>query len=211
MLTFYYSPGACSLVSHIALAEAEAPHDAVSVSLAKGEQHADEFLRINPHARVPALVTDVGTVTENIAILNYLADRFGADGSVPRGDPYRAARCNQLLSWCSSTVHVAFAQLFRPGRFSPDDAVHQAISDGGRAALVSHFTELDDLCGEGWLAGEQFTAADSYAAVFSRWALRSKFDMSVYPRWAALTRRVIERPAVVRSLEQEGLTAAEFA
>ena len=27
-----------------------------------------------------------GTVTENIAILNYLADRFGAEGSVPRGD-----------------------------------------------------------------------------------------------------------------------------
>ena len=104
-----------------------------------------------------------------------------------------------------------FAQLFRPGRFSPDDAVHEAIREGGRAALVSHFTEIDDLCGDGWLAGEQFTAADGYAAVFFRWARRAQFDMSVYPRWAALVRRVVARPAVARALEQEGLKADEFA
>lgn len=210
MLTLYYSPGACSLVSHIALEEAGAPYEAVRIDLAAGEQHGEEFLRVNPHGRVPALVTDQGTVTENLAILNHVADRFGAEGSVPRGDAYLAARCNQLLSWCSSTVHVAFAQLFRPARFSPNDAVHDAIRDGGRAALTSHFNELDDLCGAGWLAGAGFTAADSYAATFHRWALRSGFDMSVYPRWASLTERVVQRPAVARSLEQEGLTPQDF-
>jgi glutathione S-transferase len=212
MLTLYYSPGACSLVSHIALEEAGAEYRGVALNLANGDQHQPEFLKVNPHARVPALVTDEGTITENIAILNYLGQRFGAEGSVPQGDAYSTARCNQLLSWLGGTVHAGgFAQLFRPARFSPDEALHEGIRDGGRAALASHFAELDDLCGDDWLTGGQFTAADSYAAVFFRWALRAKFDMSVYKRWAGLTRRVIERPAVARAFEQEGLGADEFA
>jgi glutathione S-transferase len=211
MLTLYYAPGTCSLVSHIALEEAEAPHDDRRLDFAAGEQHGEEFLAVNPHGRVPALVTPEGTITENIAILNYLADRFGKDGSVPTGDPFARARANQMLGWFASSVHIAFAQMFRPNRFSPDDAAHQAINDGGRAALTSHFNELDDLCTDGWLAGSGFTAADSYAAVFYRWARFREFDLSVYPRWTALVSRVVERPAVLRALEAEGLNPQEFA
>jgi glutathione S-transferase len=211
MLTFYHSPGACSLVSHIALEEAGADYDGVLLDFTKAEQHGEEFLRVNPHGRVPALVTDGGTITENIAILNWIGDTYGAEGSVPVEDAFARARTNQLLGWFASTVHVAFAQMFRPGRFSPDDAIHASITEGGRAALTSHFNELDDLCGASWLSGEQFTAADSYAAVFYRWATRAKFDMSVYPRWSSLVGRVIERPAVARSLDQEGLKLSDFA
>lgn len=210
MLTLYYSPAACSMVSHIALEEAGADYQATLINVASGDQHSEEFIRVNPHGRVPALVTDGGTITENIAILNYIADRFGGEGSVPRGDAYQAARCNQLLGWFASTVHIAFAQIFRPGRFSPDDAIHPGIKEGGRAALTSHFNELDDLCGAGWLAGAGFTAADSYAALFYRWATRVQFDMTVYPRWKALTDRVLERPAVLRTLEREGFARESF-
>ena len=211
MLTLYYAPGTCALVSHIALEEAGASYQAERIDLAKGEHHGDDYLRVNPHAKVPALVTDEGPVTENVAILNYLADTLGGEGSVPRGNAYATARCNQLLGWFASSVHIAFAQIFRPNRFSPDDAIHQGIVEGGRAALTSYFNELDDLCGSGWLAGEGYTAADSYAAVFYRWARRMDFDLSVYPRWTALVSRVVERPAVLRALEQEGLEATEFA
>lgn len=211
MLTFYYAPGTCSLVSHIALHEAEAEHDARALDFAKGDQGSEEYLRVNPHGRVPALATDEGTITESVAILNYLGDSFGRDGSVPTGNPFARARANQLLGWFASSVHIAFAQMFRPNRFSPDDAAHQAINDGGRAALSSYFNELDDLCGDGWLAGSGFTAADSYAAVFHRWARLREFDMSVYPRWTALVSRVVERPAVLRALEHEGLKATDFA
>jgi len=211
MLTLYYAPGACSLVSHIALEEAGADYRPERIDLGQGEQHGEAFLAVNPHARVPALVTDQGTVTENVAILNYLGDTFGAEGSVPREDPMARARTNQLLGWFASSVHVAFAQMFRPARFSLLEEAHPAITEGGRAALTSHFNELDDLCGAGFLVADQFTAADSYAAVFHRWATRSKFDMSVYPRWSSLVGRVIERPAVVRALGQEELKADEFA
>jgi glutathione S-transferase len=211
MLTLYYAHGTCSLVSHIALEEAGIEHEARRIDFMKNEQQSEDFLAVNPHGRVPALVTDQGTITENVAILNYLADTSGGEGSVPTGDPFARARANQLLGWFASSVHIAFAQMFRPNRFSPLDDAHQAINDGGRAALGSYFNELDDLCGEGFLVGEEFTAADSYAAVFYRWAKLKQFDMSVYPRWTALVSRVVERPAVVRALEKEGLKATQFA
>ena len=209
-LKLFYSPGACSLVSHIALEEAGADYEAVRVMLAQGEQLKPEYLAINPHARVPALATGEDVVTENVAILNYIADRFGAEGSVPRGDPLAAARCNALLGWFASSVHIAFAQLFRPARFVPDESLHEAVKAGGRAALQPYFDEIEGLAGEGWLLGE-FTAADSYLLTFFRWTRNLGFDVSSYPRWTALAARAIGRPAVQRALADEGLRAEEFA
>ncbi|NJC05422.1 glutathione S-transferase [Sphingomonas kaistensis] len=212
MLKLFYSPGACSLVTHIALHEAEAEHGAVRIDFAAGEQRTPDYLAVNPHGRVPALVTDEGTITENLAILGYLADRFGAPGSVPRGDAFKTAKAMQMLSWLSGTVHAtAFAALFRPARFTADESFHQGIKDGAHAALTSHFVELDDLCGDGWLAGDEYTAADSYAAVFYRWARAAKFDLTLYPRWTGLVSRVVERPAVVRAIAHEGLKIEQFA
>lgn len=139
MPTLYYAPGTCALVTHIALEEAGAPYEAVRLDFSKGEQRSPEFLAINPHGRVPALVTDEGTITENLAILGYIADQHGADGSVPRGNAFETARTMQLLSWLSGTVHgTAFAGLFRPGRFSQDEAAQKAIAEGAHANLTSH-------------------------------------------------------------------------
>ena len=209
-LKLFDSPGACSLVTHIALEEAGAKFEPVRVTLAQGEHLKPEYLAINPHARVPAVASDGAIVTENIAILNYIADLFGAEGSIPRGDPLRAARCNELLGWFSSSVHIAFAQTWRAERFSRDEMVHGAFQAGGREVLAQQFAEIDGLCGENWLAGGGFSAADSYALTFFRWGRRIGFDMSAWRNWAGLCARTVERPAVQRALEREGLQAEEF-
>lgn len=210
MLKLFYSPGACSIVSHIALNEAGADFEAVRVMLAQGEQLKPDYLAINPHGRVPALATGDGVVTEQIAIVNYIADRFRKEGSVPRGDPFAAAKCNELLGWFASTVHIAFAEIFRPGRFVTDEAAHDAVLEGGRAALLKHFEEIDGKCGDGWITGGTFTAADSYLLIFFRWGKRLDFDMARYSRWAALVDRVLDRPAVASTLEAEGWQRSDF-
>jgi len=210
MLKLFYSPGACSIVSHIALHEAGADFEAVRVMLAQGEQLKPDYLAINPHGRVPALATDEGVVTEQIAVVNYIADQFGKEGSVPRGDAFAAAKCNELLGWFASTVHISFAGIFRPGRFVTDEAVHDAVTQGGRAALLKHFEEIDGKCGDGWIAGGKFTAADSYLLIFFRWGKRLEFDMSRYSRWASHVERVLDRPAVVRTIEAEGGQRSDF-
>jgi glutathione S-transferase len=210
MLKLYYSPGACSLVPHIAFEEAGAEFEPARVVLAEGENLSPEFLAVNRHARVPALGTDRGVISENIAVLNYIADLYRAEGSVPRDDPGAAARCNELLGWFSSSVHIAFAQVWRGSRFTDDQSLWPAIEAGGRVMLRRQFAEIDGLCAEGWLVPGRFTAADSYALTFLRWARRIGYDVAQYPRWVALAERVLERPAVQRALGREGLKAEEF-
>ena len=209
-LRLFYSPGACSIVPHIALGEAGAEFEPVKVVLAEGEHLKPDYLAINPHARVPALGTDRGVITENIAILNYIADEYGAPGSVPRGQPYATAHCNQLLGWFASTVHISFAQVWRANRFTRDESAHPAIIDGGRENLVTQFAEIEQLSGEGWLVGDAFSGADSYALIFFRWGKRIGMDMARYPNWAALNERTLAREAVQATFEREGWQAEDF-
>jgi glutathione S-transferase len=209
-LTLYYSPGACSLVPHIALEEADAAFKAVRIPLAEGGNLTPEYLAINPHARLPSLGTDRGIITENIAVLNFIADRFGAAGSVPRGDLYAAARCNELLGWFSSSAHIAFAQIWRGSRFTEEESAWPTLEAGGRKVLGRQFDEIETLCVEEWLVPGGFSAADGYALTFLRWAKRVGFDIGRYPRWSALAARVLERPAVKQALKREGLTSDEF-
>ena len=210
MLKLFYSPGACSLVSHIALEEVGADYEAVRVTLAKGEHLTPDYLAINPHARVPALGTDRGTITESIAVINFIADCFRSTGSVPRDDPFNAARCNELLSWFATTVHISFATVWRGSRFSDDESIWPVLEAGGRKALEQQFAEIESLCGESWLINDLFSAADSYALTFFRWGRRIGFDMSRYSRWAALVGRALDRPAVAAAIEQEALEPEEF-
>lgn len=209
-LSLYYSPGACSLVPHIALEEAGADFKALRIPIAEGGHLKPEYLVVNPRARLPALGTDRGIITENIAVLNFLADLFGAPGSVPRGDPYAAARCNELLGWFASSVHVAFAEVWRGGRFTDDERLWPALEAGGRKVLGQQFDEIEALCVDKWLVQTGYSAADGYALTFLRWAKRIGFDIAFYPQWSALAGRVLERPAVRRALEREGLTDGEF-
>ena len=210
MLKLFHSPGACSLVTHIALEEAGADYQPVRVTLAEGEHLKPEYLAINPHARVPALATGKGTITENIAILNYIADRFGSAGSVPRGDAFAAAKCNELLGWFSSTVHITFALIWRTGRFSDDQSIHPQIQQHGRNILVSQFDEIEGTCGNGWLVSDRFSAADSYVLTFFRWGRRIGMDMKAYPKWADLNQRLLAEPSVQRAVEREGLGTELF-
>ena len=64
MFGLYYAPGTCALATHIALEEAGARYEAVPVDFGSQAQRSSEYLAINPKGRVPALVTESGTLTE---------------------------------------------------------------------------------------------------------------------------------------------------
>ena len=75
-LTLYYAPIACSLVPLITLNESGAPFDVHPVLLAKGQQKTPEYLKLNPKGKVPALAIDGDVLTENVAILSWIAGQF---------------------------------------------------------------------------------------------------------------------------------------
>jgi glutathione S-transferase len=203
MLTLYFSPGACSMASHIALEETGAEYEPHLVQLAKGEQKTEAYLKVNPRARVPALRVGDEVLTENLAILCYLAKRFPEARLLP-ADPFQEARCLSHMAFFASTVHTTFAHVMRPERYSRDEAAHGVIKDTGRETFHDYLREIDSLlAGKQWLMGDQYTVADPYALVFYWWGTRIELPTRELESYTAHKDRMLQRPAVRRALEQE--------
>jgi glutathione S-transferase len=203
MFTLYYSPGACSMASHIALEEIGAPYEAKQTSIARGEHRTDAYLRINPRGKVPALCIDGQVLTENTAILTYLAKRFPDRNLLP-SDPLEEARCISTMAWLSNTVHPAYRQTMRPERFAEDAAAHDAVRETGRKTFLASCREIDSLLEGGeWMMGRQYTVADPYALVFYGWGVRSGLPVNALGAYTAWKDRMLERPAVRRILDRE--------
>ncbi|MFQ5467113.1 MAG: glutathione S-transferase family protein, partial [Kiloniellaceae bacterium] len=140
MYTLYFSPGACSMASHILLEECGAVYDTKLVALARGEQRTEAYRKINPHGKVPALAVDGKVITENVAILPYIARQF-PDANLLPGDPVASAHCIEVTGWLSSTTHVAFSLILHPerpaGGAEIGAAALKAISDNARKTYWS--------------------------------------------------------------------------
>src|SRR6266853_1790663 len=186
MLTLYYAPGACSMASHIALEETGVPYQTQIVGLAQGEQTKPEYLNgVNPRGKVPALKTDDGILTENVAILTYLARTF------PDA---------KLLN----TVHPAFTHIMRPGRFATDESAHENLKATGKENFWKLLQEIDGLlAGKDYVLGSQYSAADGYTLVFYGWGKRIGLPVEQLKNYTALKDRLLQRPAVKKVLERE--------
>jgi glutathione S-transferase len=203
MLTLYYSPGACSLASHATLEESGAEYQAQAVMLAKGEHKTDDYAKINPRQKVPALKTEKGVITENTAILHYIAGRFPEKNLAPK-DPVEAARCISTCAWLSNTVHPCFTHIFRPERFSDDASAHEGIKAAGRKAFFTNLQEIDGILAKSqWMMGDQFTVCDPYALVFYQWGTRIELPLKDLKNYTAWKDRMLQRPAVRKVLERE--------
>src|SRR5207245_8871703 len=88
MFRLYYAPGTCALATHIALDEAGAPYEPAPVDFAAQAQRSPEYLAINPKRRVPALVTERGTLTETPGLLLFVAEVFPKSKLAPFSAPF---------------------------------------------------------------------------------------------------------------------------
>ena len=117
MFKLYYAPGTCALASHIALEEAGASYTAERLDFKNSQQTTPQYLAINPKGRVPALVTDRGTLTETPAILAFVASSFPQAKLVPE-DPFAFAQAQSFNSYLCSTVHINHAHKMRGYRWA---------------------------------------------------------------------------------------------
>ena len=200
MLTLYYGPGACSMAAHIVLEESGEQYTPQKVNLAGGEQRSADYLKINPHARVPALRLDDGeTVSENTAILPYLGKRF----KLWPTDPKAETRALSLIGWFASSVHAAHAHVGRPERYTADQSAFPGIKEAGLKTFHACLQEIDGLlAGRQWI-GDSYSVLDPYAFVFYTWGVRRELPMSALKGYTAFKDRMVARPAVQRVLEDE--------
>ena len=210
-IALYYSPGSCSLAPHIVLNEIGEPSELRRFSTADRANFSEEYLAINPKGYIPALQVDDYIVTENPAILAFLGRRFPSAGLYPSDSSEDEARCLELLAWSSNTVHVAFAQLFRPERFVSDEENYVFVKESGRNNYEHCLTKIEDhLKDRKYSLGGQFTVVDPFWLVFYRWGMLAKYDMRTkFPAFTAHAEMLCERPSVQQALATEGISVWE--
>ncbi len=194
---FIGSIGACSLASHIALEEADADYKVTRLDLTKGDQKTADYLKINPKARVPALVTDKGVITENPAILMYIAQTHPKAKLAPLEDAFALAQVNSFNNYLCSTVHPAHAHKMRGYRWTDDPAVIEALKIKVPQNMTDCFVTIQNEFLKGpWVMGENFSIADIYLYTIATWLEGDGADKSKLLRISEHRTRVEQRPAV---------------
>jgi glutathione S-transferase len=196
MIKLYYSPGSCSLASHIALEEAGADYAAERLNFATNQQQSPEYKAINPKARVPAMVTNRGVLTETPAILVFIAQSYPKADLAPLADPFAFAQMQAFNSYLCSTVHVAHAHKGRGTRWADDPAAIAEMKRKVPESMAACFDLIERQFNGPWAMGDSFTVSDPYLFTLSGWMEGDGLDLARYPKVIDHRRRMLERPAV---------------
>jgi glutathione S-transferase len=200
-MKLYYSPGASSLASHIALREAGLAFDAERVNLKTKKTASDvDFNRINPKGYVPALQFEDGSVlTEGPAILLWIGDQVSEKRLAPAPGTMERYHLIEWLNFIATELHKNFGALF-------DAAAPEPAKQPARARLEKRLDYLANALGDApFVVGEHFTVADAYLFTVLGWGRYVELDLGRWPNLAAYAGRIGMRPKVVETLKAEGL------
>lgn len=196
-MKLYYSKGTISIVVAIALHEAGLDFEPVKVDFASGEQTKPEYLKLNPKGRVPALVTDNGTIlTETGALLDYIAAVKPEAGLLP-SDAEDAAHMRSVMYYLASTAHVAHAHKMRGTRW----ATEQSSFDDMKSKVAQNMTDCAEFmqteCLRGdFVLGDTISIADPYLFLVCNWLAGDGVDVSAFPQIADFLQRMEARDSV---------------
>lgn len=207
LLRLHHAPLACSLASRLALIESALPHEVSFVRTWKGEQSTDAYKRINPRAKVPALETDYGVLTESTAILPYIADLAPQTQLLPPPGTFARARAQAWLSFMSSSLHSSFSAVIHP----LDGCESEAASQSGLARLLVAYSDVDN-----HLDGREYvldtpSVCDLYLFVFALWRAAPELigKMPELKNLDAFQQKMLSRPALAAAVREEVKMRAE--
>ncbi len=200
-MKLYYSPGACSLASHIALQETDLPFEIDQFIPSTGKTASGEdFMQVNPKGYVPTIKLDDGNIlTEGAAVLQYIADQNPASGLAPKAGTMERYRLQEWLTYIGTEIHKTFSPLF-------NRAVSSEVKDRALELLTRRLGYVEtQLANKPYLMGDHFTVADAYLFVVVSWSNRVGFDLAQFPRIQDYLSRIALRPAVQAAMKAEGL------
>jgi len=160
-MKLYYSPGACSLATHIVLEEIGKPFQLELVSTMDGSTKSSEYLKVNPKGRVPLLLVDDiysdsgdhsqsatsliknRTITEASAILAYLA-LSNPQAKLIDTQPLPLTRTIEWMNWLATIHTQTIAQVWRPERFTDDESAFTGIEKKGYEGLKQTYAQIED-------------------------------------------------------------------
>lgn len=205
-LKLYYAFDTCSLASHITLIEAGAEYELSRISFKNDDQKKLDYLAINPKARVPALVTEEGTLTETPAMLVYIAQKYPLKNLALMNEPFAFAEVQAFNSYLCSSAHVAHAHRMRGHRWvdPTDEHAIKAMQKKVPESVSAHFDLIEHKFFKGpYVMGNRYTICDPYLFTLSQWLEADGVDMARIPRVREFRDRMRERPPVKCALDEE--------
>lgn len=202
-MKLYGLPGTCSLVDHIALIWIGQPFEYEAVPRSKLK--VAPFIEMSPLGSVPVLDDDGLILTQNVAILEYLAEKFpqaellGGDTLLTRSEGRR------WLALINSDLHKTFSLVFGAAKLVDGTEAQNSLVSHASELLKNMYAILDErLNGRDWLS-ESRSVADAYLFVTMRWAVLKKIDLSEMQNLQKHHSRMMADPAVAQALKAEGL------
>jgi glutathione S-transferase len=193
-MKLYYFVGACSLADHIVLEWVGARYETVKMTL--DSTKSPEYLALNPNGTVPLLIDGDFVLTQNVAILSYLADLHPEAQLLGDGSLRGRADVMRWLAHLDSDVHSAFKPIYTPARFLPDPALSGALAEAARGRVRTYLSHIDKrLEGREWLVDRR-SVADPYLFVMVRWADRLKIGVDGFTNLSRFAERMYADPGV---------------
>jgi glutathione S-transferase len=203
-VVFFHAPHSRSSVTRAMLEELGVPFDLVTLDLQRHEQRSDEYLAINPMGKVPALRHEGVLVTEQPAILMYLADLYPERNlAPPLGDPLRGSYLRWMVFY-GSCFEPAIMDLSQKRAPMPPVACAYGDYDSVMRVIAAQLEWGP------WLLGERFTAADVLWGGALNYGMMSKL-VPEWPVFRDYVERVQSRPAIKRAAELDEALATEQA
>ena len=204
MFTLYYAAHTCSFASHVALEDAGAKYELKRIDFGKTDQQSPAYLKINAKARVPAMVTPRGILTETPAMLAFIAQSFPEARLAPLNDPFEFAELQSFNSYLCSTLHVAHAHRMRGHRWADDPTSFADMQRNVPRAVGACYDLIEAHMLKGpWVMGDTYTIADPYLFTLAQWLEDDGVDPTTIPRVIEHRSRMAERSNVKKAIAEE--------
>lgn len=209
-IKLYYAPITCALAPYVTLTEAGAEFEVEALDFKKEQHKSPEYLAINPKHKVPLLMVDGRTLTENVAIHQWVARTFPEARILPE-DPWLELQAVSMLSCCSGGIHPFLSRINAPSRVCQ---LREAADDIRRAAadaIYENFEIADRLLDGRDYFFDHFTAPDAHFFWCFRRATQFGLDLSPFGSCQAHFDRMQLRASVQKLLAFEQEIQAQFA
>ena len=214
MIQLHYFPSTASMVPHILLEEIGQPYERVLVDRTQDVQKSSAYLRLNPNGLIPVLTEGDLVLYETAAIALHLCDTHPASGLAPAlGTPERA-HFYKWLMWLTNTLQATLMIYFYPERWvkagnATAEAEVKTHAEWRTRVLLDQLDREFERHGGNWMLGDTYSALDAYVFTLCRWTRGFALTPPARerPHLALFLQRMLERPAVQRTLNNEGLSA----
>jgi glutathione S-transferase len=175
------------------LQELEADFESIRVNLPAGEHCRSEFLKINPAGKIPVLVDDDLVLTESVAIVLYLAEKYSDRGLLPAGLNERA-EVNRWLLFAATELEQPLWRIARHTALYPEEQRLPGDVTLATAEFKAMASVLENhMQGRQFVAGVTLSVADFVMAYTLDWGNEYNL-LDDCPQLLAYTKRMYDRP-----------------